>query len=108
MDIITRHWLAWPVTWTMLKLFQFGMFLSDRTPDLVWKPYAIVFIVLDVLYNWTIGAFIFWERPFRTNLFTDRLEEHKWWSGRNQTELSQKLAIYYCKRLGEYDPGHCA
>ena len=107
MDINTRAKVVWPITWTMLMLFAGSMFLYKSKTKWLWTPVYIAFIILDILYNWTVGAFIFWEKPFRTKLFTDRLKEHKWGAGLNQTEDSKSLAVYYCQRLGEYDEGHC-
>lgn len=108
MSIKTRAAIVWPITWTMLMLFAFCMFFFHSKTRWLWTPMYLVFIVLDILYNWTIGAFIFWEHPLETNLFTDRLEEHKYGMGANQTDESKELALYYCKRLDKYDPGHCA
>lgn len=108
MDINTRAKVVWPITWTVLMIFAGLMFLYNSKTRWLWFPLYWAFILIDILYNWTVGAFIFWENPFRTQLFTDRLEEHKYELGANQTAESQKLALYYCERLGEYDKDHCA
>jgi hypothetical protein len=65
-------------------------------------PLAAAFILLDVLFNLIIGSFVFLERP-REFLFTDRLKRHKAGPDGDYKEF----AIYICKIMNRYDPGHC-
>lgn len=86
-------------------LFVYGSFLFFCI------SYVFAFLVLDAIYNVTVGAFIFWEPPlpkWRTLLFTNRIENHKYGVGSNQSEESKEMALYLCGRLDYYDPGHCA
>ena len=115
MNIKTRAAIVWPITWTMLKLFQIGMFLINVAryswwTSPLWMPavfYFFCFQSINFIYNCTVGSFIFWELP-RTFFFTDRLESHKYSTARNSTPESKELALYYCSRLGEYHEDHCA
>ena len=118
MGINQRADLVWPATWLMWKWFGLAikvkpMYYSGVLWQQTWASFvAIIFILTDVAYNVTIGSFIFWERP-RQLLFTDRLEDHKYYyisnsRAVNGNENSKRLAIKYCKLLGKYDPGHCS
>lgn len=112
MNIYTRAKIVWPVTRTMLFLFMILVMLVNGARRFfpLWilaLPAFAVFQILNTIYNATFGSFIFWERP-RTFFFTDRLEEHKYGVAPNATPESVMLAVYYCQRLGEYHPNHCA
>lgn len=111
MNIHRRKKIMWPFTWLMWKWFglTFKMkpwFYSDGIKRYITFPPVFFFIVGDILYNWTVGSFIFWERP-RQALFTDRLIAHKAGVSVNSTPESKEVATEYCKLLGYYDPGHC-
>lgn len=123
MNITVRAKIVWPLTWLMWKWFGVTFYLfkpwwnEKGLKRLVVSPLVFIFIVGDILYNLIVGSFIFWELPnIDPNplswhqgewLFTDRLKHHKSEQSYNSTPESKKLAIQYCKLLGQYDPGHC-
>lgn len=100
---IMRHLLTGPLTLVIYLLYAFGMTVHNRLTG--WKQkawywtYGVCFYVLDVLYNWTVGTFIWWEFP-RETLFTTRLE-------RKVKEEGSQLGCVLCKYLSVYDPDHC-
>jgi hypothetical protein len=69
--------------------------------------YFTCFQLINLCFNVTIGALIFWEKARRT-FFTDRCEDHKYGTSEMQSKESQKWALYFCERMGRVDPGHCA
>jgi len=70
-----RHMIAAPFTLAMLAWFAFYALLAEVLPRRVVVVIAFLtgFVLADVIYNWTVGTFLFWELP-REWLFTDRLK----------------------------------
>lgn len=61
----------------------------------------VVFLVADVVFNWTWGTWIFKELP-REFVFTDRLKRH--WRGDDKRQ--KKRADPWVKLVNLIDPGH--
>lgn len=104
--------LSPPVWITALYILSIAVFgylrlAKKREEGYLTTVYAMFFVPLDILFNWTVGTFVFWEWPTQ-QLFTDRCEEHKWEQAPRWTPASKILALFYCKRMDKYDPGHCA
>ena len=68
-----RHLIAAPVTLALLLQFAALAWLMPRLPRPVFWVIAVPFIIQDVLYQITVGTFLFWERP-REFMFTTRLK----------------------------------
>jgi hypothetical protein len=62
----------------------------------------IVGIILDVLFNWTVGCLIFKE-GWRGGTFTSRLHWHK----ENSSGRNLQIAQEWCDALNQFDDGHC-
>ena len=67
--------VAAPITLLVLAWFSFYAWLNTFMPRQVVVAIAFLtgFVFVDVLYNVTVGTFLFWERP-RELLFTSRLQ----------------------------------
>ena len=72
---------------------------SFRYPILI---FALVAYALDLLWNVTIGNFIFLER-FREGTFSKRCWRHK----HESTGWRRSRAIWWCDQLNKFDPDHC-
>lgn len=78
----------------------------DRGEDIHWifkLPLYALFaagIVLDVIWNWTIGSLIFRELP-RKITFTSRVKHHLKRSG-----WRQDRALWWAEELNKFDRGH--
>lgn len=68
-----RHLMAAPVTLALLLQFAALAWLMPRMPRPVFWVIAVPFIIQDVIYQITVGTFLFWERP-REFMFTTRLK----------------------------------
>jgi len=70
-----RHMIAAPVTLFLLAWFALYAALNTFLPRklVVVLAFLTGFVLADVLYNLTVGSFLFWERP-KEWLFTDRLK----------------------------------
>ena len=83
------------------------LFESDAELTPVIKGHIILFavvgIIFDVVFNFTIGTFIYWELP-KEWLFTSRCHRHKLGDPGSKR---CKLAHWVCKQLNQIDPGHC-
>lgn len=67
------------------------------------KPFFIVALIMDVLFNLIIGTFYFREIP-RELLFTDRCKRHIKGSG-----VQLRRATFVCSYLlNPFDEGHCS
>lgn len=69
--------------------------------------YFLCFQMLNLIFNVTVGALIFWEKARRT-FFTDRCEDHKYGQSEASSKASQAWGKYFCQRMDRIDPGHCA
>ena len=119
MSIDTRYMLVGPLAFPVYIMFAAGFWLYHHTPDtrlgrfikpfLLW-PYGLTFGVVDVLFNWTVGTWLFWELP-QELLFTSRLT--RWKSGQVHKPFSeakldkQAFAYYVCGLLDRHDENHC-
>lgn len=70
-----RHMIAAPITLCILAWFSLYACLAAFLPRKVVVGLAFLtgFILADILYNLTIGSFLFWEWP-REWLFTSRIQ----------------------------------
>lgn len=70
-----RHMIAAPFTLAMLAWFAVYAAIDKVLPRklVVFLAFITGFVVADALYNWTVGTFLFLERP-REWLFTTRLQ----------------------------------
>jgi len=67
--------LAAPVTLFVLAWFSLYAWINTFLPRQVVVAIAFLtgFVFVDILYNLTVGTFLFWERP-REWLFTTRIQ----------------------------------
>lgn len=93
-----RLWLIGPLALLMFWLYSFTVKRSGTLRIIFGVP----FMLLNSLFNVTVGSFIFLESP-KELFFTDRLKRHK--KGTNP-EL-KSLAEDLCKEMNKADPGHC-
>lgn len=109
-DIKERNLLVGPITFLVLMYFGLVFIIVTKMNyqgKFEWKflpiyPFVFLFLLVDFLYNLIIGSFLFMEFP-REWLFTSRVERHKLFSD----GITQDFAIYACKLMDKYDPGHC-
>ena len=118
-NIDTRYALVGPISYFVLWYFATGFALfrfRDRfenrliwwTLNFIYQPVIWAFAIIDLLFNWVIGTFMFAEFP-REFMFTERLRR---WA---KIELGDdiyknakiKQAFYICGLLGRSDPNHC-
>lgn len=90
-----RYLIAAPVTLFILAQFIFLAWLDKRLPRWAFSPLIFVFVIEDVLYNATVGWFLFGTPP-RQWLFTDRLNEM------GTVPERERFALV----LNHYDGGH--
>lgn len=115
MTLILATFLATLLLWAAFiavatlknKLFDPGAPIWKRIPF-----YAIgaVFWIVDVIYNKTYGAILFWEFGELSDLtFTSRLK-HVLHSGKYEPDGWRfELAHFMCYRMVEpWDPDHCS
>jgi len=81
---------------------------KSKYPAYIHMPalfYAIVFYIVDVVYNYTIGSLIFWQLPRRGNhTLTERLT----WMLHNTGGWRWDLAYFICKYfISPWDYNHC-
>lgn len=73
--------------------------------SLFWKavlwPWAVVGLLMDILFNWTVGSLIYAELP-RELTFTSRCKRHK-----RSVRWRGNVARWWCRQLEQIDPGHC-
>lgn len=105
-----RYWLTWPASKFMLLWFRFSVFLVERSKyeNPTFDPLVVLFVwpfvFVDVIYNYTFGAFVLWEWHWRDVLFTTRLNRLAKSEPKNSTRY--KLVVVMGTQLNEYDPGH--
>jgi len=106
MSILIATLALWVSFIVLMKIVD-----DTKREDLNWfqKIAVILFVVFDVVYNYTYGAILFWE--FADNdhkTLTSRLK-HILLSGfYDEDEWRFKLALFMCKyMISPWDPGHC-
>ncbi len=82
-------WLYWQYAATYQMMNRARYILAP-----LWLPLGIAFAVQNVIFNATVGSFIFWERP-RQWFFSDRIRA---------AEPSRQER--YKLLLNAHDPGH--
>lgn len=93
-----------PVTAAVYLFYAFSMTLYHQlrgTPPVFWVVAFFIglpFMIIDVLYNWTVGTILFVEFP-RELLYTSRLQRHK--------TYGSEFAASCCQILNRWDEGHC-
>ena len=104
--VILRDFATGPVTALVLILYAFGMAKYYRNvrdykgKGKWWRIlYGAPFLIIDTLYNWTIGTWVWAELP-RETLYTARLE-------RKAKEEDRPWAFTLCEILSIWDPDHC-
>ena len=90
-----RYLIVAPLTLFMLVQFIALAWLDKRSPRWAFSPLILIFVIEDVVYNATVGWFLFGERP-REWLFTTRLNTRHDWA------MVQRFAGV----LNHYDEGH--
>jgi hypothetical protein len=111
MNIHERHMILGPISFMVLAFYAIIFTIIHKMNykgKFEWKflplyPFVIIFAIVDLIYNITIGTLLFLELP-KELLFTSRLKRHK-----NGPDGDNKdFAIYVCSKLMDrYDPGHC-
>ena len=66
----------------------------------LYAPMLIVFGLMDVLFNFTFGSLLFWERA-RTYTFSQRLSSHL-----NDTDWKGRISKAFAIPLNAIYPGH--
>jgi hypothetical protein len=77
---------------------------GEKIPGLFRLPLylgAVVGLILDIAFNWTLGIVIYREPP-QEFTFTSRCSRHKQGHG-----WRKEKAEWWCKQLNKFDPGHC-
>lgn len=104
-----RVWLVGIPATIMILLFAVGFALFGVLERLGSLPlflgkllYGAPFTVLNVLFNWTFGSFIFMEFP-RELQFTSRTLRHKMSTDPEVAEMAHII----CEQLNKHDPNHC-
>lgn len=90
-----RYLIAAPVTLFMLVQFIGLAWLDKHLPRWAFAHLIVIFVIEDVLYNATVGWFLFGTPP-RQWLFTDRLKQM------GVVYERERFAIV----LNHYDEGH--
>jgi len=95
-----RHMLCGPITIPVLLYFKLlfvihGKILPRETAK--FNPLVWVFVIVDILYNWTVGTILFLEFP-KEGLFTPRVQRH-YNNGDYQAEVIARI-------VNEIDPQH--
>jgi hypothetical protein len=110
-------WVRWPVIIVFVGVWTFtagihakGMWERgdiDSFFKWIYSPLIVVVLILDILFNLTVGTIVFRELP-REMLFTTRVKRHY----RNVTREGKpkgsnyKTAVKWAIRLNWIDPGH--
>lgn len=105
-----RHMIVGPISFILMVYFAILFKIITKMnyqKKFEWKflpiyPFALIFLVLDFLYNIFIGSFLFLEFP-KELLFTERLKRHKESSNKEYRDFAK----YSCWLLSRHDPGHC-
>ena len=92
-----RLWLIGPIGLIMFWLYAFAVTRKGIVRIIVGIP----FMAMNVVFNATVGSFIFWEPP-REWFFTDRLKRHK-----NSTGGRRMVAYQICCEMNKADKDHC-
>ena len=111
MNIHVRHMLVGPISFLVIMYFSILFLVLTKMKyqkKFEWKfipiyPFAWLFLLIDVLFNYTVGTFLFLELP-KENLFTARLKRHK---NNDKNHDYRDFAFYICGLLNRYDKGHC-
>jgi hypothetical protein len=93
-----RLWLVGPICLVMFWLYWFAITRQGFMRYIVGVP----FMVLNGMFNATIGTLIFAEFP-REVFFTDRLKRMK----KSHDPRVAKVAKMLCEEMNRADPGHC-
>ncbi len=100
-------WLVMMLLFIAVMHCKLILELEDRQLSLFWKvhivPFAVIGVILDVVFNLTIGTVMFMELP-KELLFTSRCKRHK---HESPIGWRRDLAWFACKQLDQIDPGHC-
>jgi len=105
--LIFAIWITWGGFLMMMPLkrnLQEGRL--NNWNKIFGYPWAFCFIVLDFLFNMTVGTVMFLDIP-RDLLFTKRLDRY---INSNKYTWRMRLAYYFCTRfLDPFDPDgyHC-
>jgi len=77
-----------------------------------WKAVAVVFFVVDIIYNW-YSTLTFWDKPASYDeTFSWRMDRYiTAYKGKDNLTLLEKWRYYFaigtCKVLSWSDPKHC-
>lgn len=92
-------WITSPMIIAFALVVRLDRWLSGT---IFWYPAALLlglpFLLIDVMYNATIGTVIWQELP-REWTYTERLKKLK---ARGEAEAFRQCAV-----LNKFDPGHC-
>lgn len=106
-----RYIVTWPISILLLQWFRFGMWMHRRSThedplktDRVFQIVAYPFILVDVIYNYTIGAFVMWEWHCCDVVFTTRLQRLA--DTEPKHTMRYRLVVIMAKQLNQYDPNH--
>ncbi len=97
-------WLFWVVISGFVERYRRKDYSGIKLR--LYQLSIIVFLIVDVLYNYTYGTIIFLELPrWKRNTLTLRL---KYQLHENDSYWRHRLAKVICKYLVDpHDPGHC-
>ncbi len=119
-SIDTRFILSGLISWPVLLYFFWGFAVKRYAlangeysfrwwwVNIIGFPFLLLFAVIDVAYNWTVGTFLFAEWP-REFMFTARID--RWHDYRINDDpyrnAKVEMADYICELLARADPDHC-
>jgi len=99
-----RFLLVGPFTFIALAAFAlyFGVrnagYFQKGLPQILWGATAgVLTATTNVLWNWFVGTFVFWELP-HTVFTTDRLDALR--------KRGSVLAEHLAQRINAWDPNH--
>jgi len=111
MNIHERHMLVGPISFFVIMYFGIGYAILQKMnyqgkfelKFIPLYPLAWLFFIIDVLFNYFVGSFLFLEFP-KEHLFTTRLQRHK---NNFVNDDYRNFANYICDLLHRHDPNHC-
>ena len=98
--LLIRFLLSAPIIAPVYAAYAFLYWLESRAKPLAYA-WLIIFAPLNVLHNWIICTFIFWELP-REGFTTKRLKRLKGSDDPSKREMADQLGGY----LNSQDPDH--
>ena len=108
--MVMRMWLVGPYIAFMFSLYSLGYYLLGKLENGAWWlypivwPYKIVFALLNVLFNFTAGSFIYWEMPPKGVFFTTRTQYYI--DNYPEDHPKHEMAEWFSVFVNRPDPDH--